>query len=228
MAVKRRRSGSKLGEDVVRARVLEGAARVFAERGVRDPGVDDLIRAAGVSRRTFYRAYAGKEEIALELYQLGTERLLDACRSALEREADPFLQVERCVDAHLATARAGPRLLFVLGGEAQRQESLLHARRLEVHRALADLLASRAASSFSVPPDPLLFRAILLTVEGLTRLVLEEGDGGNRVEPAALERARGVVLHVARSAIAGLLRAPVAARAPAKSRAARGKPTAKR
>jgi AcrR family transcriptional regulator len=108
--------------------VLQGAAKVFAASGVRLASVEDILEAARISRRTFYRVYSSKEDVLLALYKIGTERLLDACRLALEQESDPLRQAERCIDAHLQTAREQPRLVFVLGGEAQRHESLLHSR----------------------------------------------------------------------------------------------------
>jgi|ERR1041385_2359653 AcrR family transcriptional regulator len=195
--------GVQLGEDVARAMILQGAAKVFAVRGARLASVEDILEAARVSRRTFYRAYGSKEDVMLELYRIGTERLLDACRMALEQERDPLRQAERCIDAHLHTAREQSRLVFVLGGEAQRHESLLHARRIEIHEALAAMMASHARASLSHPPDVLLFRALLLALEGVTRLVLEEGDGGRHVTAESFSRARAVMLRVATAAIAG-------------------------
>jgi AcrR family transcriptional regulator len=183
--------------------VLQGAAKVFAANGVRLASVEDILEAARISRRTFYRVYSSKEDVLLALYRIGTERLLDACRLALEQESDPLRQAERCVDAHLHTAREQPRLVFVLGGEAQRHESLLHARRIEVHDALATMMASRAKASLPKAPDILLFRALLLALEGVTRLVLQEGDEGRRVTDESFARARAVMLRVATAAIAG-------------------------
>ena len=204
MALKRRNApGVRLGEPVVRAMVLQGAAKVFAARGVRLAGVDDILEASRISRRTFYRVYSSKEDVLLALYRLGTERLLDACRVALDEDGDLLRQAERCIDAHLQTAREQPRLVFVLGGEAHRHESLLHARRIEVHEALASMMHARAKASLPEPPDVLLFRAILLALEGVTRLTLEEGDEGRRVTPESLERARRVMLRIATAAIAG-------------------------
>jgi len=199
----KRGSGVQLGEDVVRAMVLQGATKVFAAQGVRVPGVEDILQAARISRRTFYRAFESKEDVLLVLYRLGTERLLDRCRSALEQETDPLRLVERCIDAHLQTAREQPRLVFVLGGEAHRHESLLHARRIEVHEALAEMMATRARASLPLPPDILLFRTILLALEGVVRLVLQDGDEGRDVTPEAFERARNVMLRIATAAIAG-------------------------
>jgi AcrR family transcriptional regulator len=85
-------SGVQLGEEVVRAMVLQGAAKAFAARGVRATGVDEILEASRVSRRTFYRAFDSKEDVMLALYRVGTERLLHACRLALEEESDPLRQ----------------------------------------------------------------------------------------------------------------------------------------
>jgi AcrR family transcriptional regulator len=197
-----RAPGIQLGEARARALLLEGAARVFAERGVRATAVEDLLVAAGVSRRTFYRLYASKEDVAAALYRLGTERLLAMCGQAVAEERDLARQLERCVDAHLANAREFGRLVFVLGGEAQRHESALHARRMEVHESLVALL-SRAQRGRGRQVDPLLLRGLLLALEGVTRAVLQEGDEGRRVTPASLARARRVMLRMATATLAG-------------------------
>jgi AcrR family transcriptional regulator len=199
----RNASGVQLGEDVVRAMILQGAAKVLAARGVRATGVDEILEASRVSRRTFYRMYDGKEDVMLALYRVGTERLLQACRAALDEENEPLRQVELCIDAHLRTARDQARLVFVLGGEAHHQESALHARRIEVHEALASMMSARARASSPRAPGKLVFRALLFALEGVTRLVLAEGDDGRRVTPESLERARAVMLRVATATLAG-------------------------
>jgi AcrR family transcriptional regulator len=196
-------SGVQLGEDVVRAMILQGAAKVLAARGVRATGVEDVLEASRVSRRTFYRMYGSKEDVMLALYRIGTERLLQECRTALDEESDPLRQVELCIEAHLRTARDQSRLMFVLGGDAHHQESSLYARRIEVHEALAAMMAARATASMPRPPDKLVFRALLFALEGVTRLMLAEGDEGRRVAPESLERARGVMLRVATATLAG-------------------------
>jgi hypothetical protein len=49
----------------------------------------------------------------------------------------------------------------------------------------------------------MLFRALLFALEGVVRIVLEEGDEGRRVKSESFERARAVMLRVATAAIAG-------------------------
>lgn len=196
-------SGVQLGEASARALVLRGAAMVFADRGVRAASVEDLLAAAGISRRTFYRLYESKEAVAEALYRLGTENLLDACRVAVSRETDPLRQLQGCIDAHLKNAHDVGRLVFVLGGEAQRLESSLHARRMEVHDVLVQMLHDGMSQRGGKRVDPLLLRALVLSLEGVTRIVLEEGDEGRHVTDASIERARRVMSRLASATLVG-------------------------
>ena len=114
---------------------------------------------------------------------------------------DPLKQIQGCIDAHLRNARELGRLVFVLGGEAQRHESSLHARRMEVHDAIVALLQKGLKRAGSV--DPLIARALLLALEGVTRIVLAEGDEGRNVTEAGIERARRVMARLATATLAG-------------------------
>lgn len=55
-----------------RARILEAMVQTVAEQGYPRTTVADVVRAAGVSRSTFYALLAGKEECFLEAHRLGT------------------------------------------------------------------------------------------------------------------------------------------------------------
>lgn len=184
---KRNATGVQLGEEAARARVLQGGARVFAEKGARLASVEDILAASGVSRRTFYRFYDGKDDVLLALYELGTEGLLAACRSAVQGVSDPRVRMERCVEVHLANARYLSRLMFVLGGEAQHHESRLHVRRMVVHAELEALLTQGEAGQ---APDTASVRGLIFALEGLVRLALERGDEGRTPPGEALSEVR--------------------------------------
>jgi AcrR family transcriptional regulator len=196
-----RASGAQLGDLGARTRILQGAAYVFADVGVRAAAVEDILKAAGVSRRTFYRFYENKEAVMVALYQMGTDALLGACAVAVSEGKTPRERVEGCIDAHLRNSRDFGRLVFVLGGEAHRQESSLHARRMEVHEALARLFGTAVGDRKGPPLDPLLFRALVLAVEGVARMILEEGDEGRAVSPESISRGRRVMVHLVSSAL---------------------------
>lgn len=200
-AKKPRATGVQLGGDVARNLIMFGATRVFATKGYRATSVEDLLEAGQVSRRTFYRFFKSKDDVGLAMYTLGTASLVEACRRAVEQETEPLRQLERCIDIHLGNARQLGRLVFVLGGEAQSLESPLHARRMEVHDQLVDMLHTGTATAGKL--DPLLLRTLVFALEAITRMVLQEGDEGRRVTEAQIQRARRVMLRVATASIAG-------------------------
>jgi len=180
--------------------ILQGAAIVFADKGFRGSSVEDILVAANISRRTFYRLYKSKEEVASSLYQIGTGRLLEGCKAAIREEKDPLRQIERCIDAHLENAGAFGRLVYVLGGEAQARESLLYEQRMETHRALVSALVEGASAR---RVEPLVFQALIIALEGVVRVVLETGDEGRRVSSAALDRARLVMKRIVAATLVG-------------------------
>jgi len=200
-AAPRRATGVQLGSDVARNMILFGATRVFATRGLRAVSVEELLEAAQVSRRTFYRFFKSKEDVALAMYTLGTSSLLESCRRAITKQTDLVDQLTLCIDIHLGNARQMGRLVYVLGGEAQSLESPLYARRMEVHDALVGMFRDAGAANKKV--DPLLIRTLIFSLEQVTRSVLEEGDEGRRVTDASIARARAVMLRVATATVAG-------------------------
>ena len=191
----------QLGSDVARNMIMFGATRVFATKGFRGVSVEDLLEAGQVSRRTFYRFFKSKEDVALALYTLGTSSLLEACRRATASERDLLGKLEQCIDIYLTNARTSGRLVYVLGGEAQSLESPLHARRMELIDFLVGLFDEQGDGNKKL--DPLFVRAIVFALEQVIRMLLEQGDEGRRVTPESVARARAVMMRVATGAVAG-------------------------
>lgn len=197
----KRKPGAQLGEDVARGMIIAAGARVFGAKGIRETSVEDLLEAASVSRRTFYRLFESKEDVALALYIFGTKQLIDSWRRAIESSTGTLDAFRKCIDVFITHASTLGRLIFVLGGEASRQESPLHKRRMEVHDAFVDMLS--AADPAIAKIDPLVIRATLFALEATTRYILTEGDEGRRVSPAVIERARKVMNRIVTAGFAG-------------------------
>jgi AcrR family transcriptional regulator len=70
-----------------RARLLEAMTQAVAEKGYTDATVADAVRAARVSRGTFYAQFASKEECFLEAYRHGVEVLEERIDAAVRRAA---------------------------------------------------------------------------------------------------------------------------------------------
>src|SRR5215211_5333204 len=61
-------------EPDARDRILESAYMLFAQRGIRDVGIDEVIERAGVAKATLYRHFASKDDLALAFLGLREER----------------------------------------------------------------------------------------------------------------------------------------------------------
>ena len=88
-----------------RMEIASAALALFAERGFQHVTVDDIVAAAGVSRRTFFRYFDTKEDALLADYPQVRDRLraafeahpddvpvLDAIRQSLHEVADWYLE----------------------------------------------------------------------------------------------------------------------------------------
>ncbi|WP_110205184.1 TetR/AcrR family transcriptional regulator [Nocardioides daejeonensis] len=85
--------------ELVRRRLEEGAVEVFAERGYAAASIDQVAKAAGLSRATFYLHFANKADLVIGLWGDLRVQLLDLydelCDAAVIDEA--FL--EKWLDA---------------------------------------------------------------------------------------------------------------------------------
>src|SRR5579862_2912074 len=71
-----------------RAEIADAALRLFFDRGFEGVTVDEIVSAAGVSRRTFFRYFETKEDALLADYPELNARLTEALGS-LDPD-DPF------------------------------------------------------------------------------------------------------------------------------------------
>ena len=69
-----------------RQRILAAVAEATSERGYARMSVEDVVRGAGVSRRTFYELFDNKEHVFLEAYDQVGNLLVAAVRAANESE----------------------------------------------------------------------------------------------------------------------------------------------
>ena len=63
-------------------RLLVAAREVFAKRGFASASIDDIVSRARVSRTTFYRFFAGKEECMLAVFDEAISRLMETFATA--------------------------------------------------------------------------------------------------------------------------------------------------
>ena len=141
----------------VRDQVSKQAWLLFAEQGFEGTTVDEIAAAAGMSRRTFFRYFTGKEELVLEQLVKSAGAVADALAgrpvdepawAALRAAFQVTVQIQ---EEHADTTR---RLLRMLGDEPALR-SVLSERRRQWEGLLAPHVAARLPKRSSARgPDP--------------------------------------------------------------------------
>lgn len=82
--------------DLTRERILESAARLFAQKGFEQVGIDDLMAEAGLTRGAFYSYFRSKAELYSEAIQhaakTGGKHLRELGEKGLGELIDGYLQ----------------------------------------------------------------------------------------------------------------------------------------
>jgi AcrR family transcriptional regulator len=91
-----------------RERILAAVAQVASVHGYGGMSVQDIVREAGVSRRTFYEQFKNKDHAFLAAYDEASGRLLASVRAAFERERTMEARASAGFNAFLELLAASP------------------------------------------------------------------------------------------------------------------------
>lgn len=104
--------------DHIRARLQQAGQEAFARRGVRGTTVEDLARAAGISKGAFYRFYDSKEALLMALlddYETAAHAEIEAAV-----RADPLGGVDYLIDSAVHALVRYPLLAVLMSQEGPR------------------------------------------------------------------------------------------------------------
>jgi AcrR family transcriptional regulator len=93
-----------------RAQIAEVAQRLFAERGYRAVGVDDIARAAGVSPPVLYDHFDSKRDLYAHLIERQAGELGERVAAATSEAAGGKARLRAAFDAFFALAEEQPLL----------------------------------------------------------------------------------------------------------------------
>ncbi len=176
----------------VRSQLLMGASRAFGANGFADTSVEDVLQAAGVSRRTFYRFFRNKEELFDELAEAAAMMFLQLIQSAAALGKTPLDKLANCVEVYLrAPETAGP-IFRVLQVESARPGSRHAARRQVIIDNLIALLADGIRAEQGRDVEPLLLRGLIGAVETISLHVHETAPGDEQT----IQRAKAATLEI--------------------------------
>ncbi|MEQ8787207.1 MAG: TetR/AcrR family transcriptional regulator [Pirellulaceae bacterium] len=181
-------SGQARRRQASRTRMLEAAARLFAERGYEPTSIDEIAAEAGVVKGTFYYSFSGKEELLLAVAARQSGEVGQEVARRTER-GDKAVEILACVLRRVADwaqrnpkiARAAYPVALRRGLEGKPRENVPSFRQL-----LTDIVArgqQRGELRGDLPAHVL---AVHLSMSYMTETLMWLVDGG---KPSLRKRA---------------------------------------
>jgi AcrR family transcriptional regulator len=155
-----------------RSRLLEGMAAAVGRKGYADTTIADIVREAGVSRRTFYEHFATKADCLVALYEAASRNALKVLRDAIDPAHDWEQQVERALHAYLECMAGNPVLMRTLFIEILHLGPVGLATRRRVNQEIAEYMLA------VVGPRKLTPELAMAVVGGIHELVLQAIEDG--------------------------------------------------
>jgi AcrR family transcriptional regulator len=165
-----------LDRDVVeasqRTRLLEAVGRAVAERGYAAATIDDVVRRAGVSKKTFYEHFADKEDCFLAAYESASEELLARVQEAHGSHEDWLERTRAGIVAYLRWLAADPALARVFLIEVAAAGPRALERRERLRDRYAELIRERRASDL---PFEIFYAVVAAVDDVVVRHIREHG-----------------------------------------------------
>jgi len=100
-------------------KIIQAAAKVFAEKGFYNSRVSEIAKEANVADGTIYLYFKNKDDILISLFEEEFGRIVENIRKELSREKNALDKIRRFAFAHLSIVSDTPHLAEVLGVEVR-------------------------------------------------------------------------------------------------------------
>lgn len=187
---------------MARARLVDAAWHVLARTGFEGFKVASVIRATGVSTRTFYRCFSSKDDLFVELLADESRRASERISRIVAAETDPHAKVSAWISAIMSAATMPDllpraRLFTNLGDRIDGHPELFSELRSRLLPPLADAISEGCAAGTMTSADPL---ADAATINWLCRAAIADIVRGRCDEDAAtvISQVQGLCLRALR------------------------------
>ncbi len=135
----------------MRAELSRAAWDLFTRKGYEATTVAEIARAAGVSRRTFFRYHASKEDVLVATSDAFAQAMLDAVAARPPRET-PLVAIRHALVAVMQQETARPEFMRGII-RLLRESPALRRAMLDRHARMEERLAVLVAERSGVDPD---------------------------------------------------------------------------
>lgn len=156
-------------QQLVRDAIWDAAVNLFYDKGFDETTIDDIAKASGVSRRSFFRYFSSKNDLmAHSIVNYGTSlaNAILACPQTYS-SLEVFRETVRIVATESAPGDRTRKIMRIAAKYPAAREAQL-TRLAELQAQLADVFAERLAGSSPGDPRPHLLAGLTLTALSAT------------------------------------------------------------
>jgi AcrR family transcriptional regulator len=174
-------------------RLLEAVGRAVAVKGYAGATIDDIVRRAGVSKKTFYEHFRDKEDCFIAAYEAASDELFLRVRAAQRGPDDWTERIRAGIRAYLRWLAGDPALARVFlievaaaGPRAAERRERLRDRYAALMRELQDDARDETPSIPRLPAE--IFHALVAAVDDVVSRRIREAGAQNlpALEPVLL------------------------------------------
>ncbi len=184
-----------LARSPAKLEVIVNALLVFIDKGIPDATVQDLLDAAQISRRTFYKYFRNKIDVLENLYKLAVDVMVLRYQSDVVRADNVQDLAHHFVDDFFIYHNELALVIRMMQEEAMRLDSPLAPHRAEAMLRVGTLLNDQLQRITGKKIDPLLIRSVMGAMEAVSIEYLREGI----VDSARIEHGRETMRFLANS-----------------------------
>jgi AcrR family transcriptional regulator len=164
-----------------RTRLLEAVGRTVAEKGYAAATIDDIVRGAGVSKKTFYEHFQDKLGCFLAAYEAASDELYEHVRAAQDSPDNWVDRTRAGIHAYLRWLAAEPALarVFLIEIAAAGPDALACRERLRDR--YAERMRELQDPRVGVPDE--IFHAVVAGADDLVVRRLRDGSDLLELEP---------------------------------------------
>ncbi len=177
--------------DSTREALLSECLHLFAERGFASTSVDDIARAAGVTKGAIYWHFAGKDEIFHAILDRIRAQWQEVVHVPVSARGDPLAQLARLFDAYAELFRQSPDICLFL------QQVILDRKNKPFAAAVAKVFATTARFIARILDDGKARGVVRTDVDSLTTAHLILGMLAGASQQASTPAARSLPVLIA-------------------------------
>jgi len=176
-----------------KAMVLLTSMSVFAGKGIAETTVQDLLNAANISRRTFYKYFRNKIDVLESIYVRTGKLLISRFKQKMSDANNMGDVVNASIDAYFDYHAELGSIIRMMEEEAVRSDSPLAPHRLEVQRKIVAMVENELMKFQGVRLDPWVLYSLVWALESASMHLLTETP----CEVEDVERCKNVMRGVA-------------------------------